>query len=136
MQKALSQIQQAEIAFEEFSKNQQEELLQANISLERLEIQYNEKIKEKNELLEKQKNQEYLFLVNDVKQKKVELEDTYNTLEDYYIQAPFDGIITKNDIKPGDRLTPDSQNSISIVDPNTIEINTQVSQSDIVKISI
>ena len=136
LQKALSQIQQAEIAFEEFSKNQQEELLQANISLERLEIQYNEKIKEKNELLEKQKNQEYLFLVNDVKQKKVELEDTYNTLEDYYIQAPFDGIITKNDIKPGDRLTPDSQNSISIVDPNTIEINTQVSQSDIVKISI
>ncbi len=136
LQKSLSQIQQEEIAFEEFSKNQQEELLQANISLERLEIQYKEKIKEKNELLEKQKNQEYLFLVNDVKQKKVELEDTYNTLEDYYIQAPFDWIITKNDIKPGDRLTPDSQNSISIVDPNTIEINTQVSQSDIVKISI
>lgn len=136
LKKAKSEIAQQELAFEEFSKNQDEKIAQDTIWFQRLQIQYDEKLKEKNELLEKQKNQEYLFLVNDVKQAKVELEDSYNALEDYYLQAPFDGIITKNDIKPGDRLTPDSQNSISIVDPNTIEINTQVSQSDIVKISI
>ncbi len=136
LKKAKSEIVQQELAFEEFSKNQDEKIAQDTIWFQRLQIQYDEKLKEKNELLEKQKNQEYLFLVNDVKQAKVELEDSYNALEDYYLQAPFDGIITKNDIKPGDRLTPDSQNSISIVDPNTIEINTQVSQSDIVKISI
>lgn len=136
LKKAKSEITQQELAFEEFSKNQDEKIAQDTIWFERLQIQYDEKLKEKNELLEKEKNQEYLFLVNDVKQAQVELEDSYNALEDYYLQAPFDGIITKNDIKPGDRLTPDSQNSISIVDPNTIEINTQVSQSDIVKISI
>jgi multidrug resistance efflux pump len=58
-----------------------------------------EKVKEKNELLEKNKNEDYLFLVNDVKQQKVQLEDAYANLQDYFLQAPFDGIITKIDIK-------------------------------------
>lgn len=129
------ELEQTKLDFQQFNISSKEEINKARISLQSQELELEEKVKEKNELLEKNKNEDYLFLVNDVKQQKVQLEDAYANLQDYFLQAPFDGIITKIDIKTWDRLTPDSQNSVSIVDPNTIEIHTSVSQSDIVKVS-
>lgn len=128
-------LEQAKLDFQQYNISSQQDIKKAKISLERQKIEIKEKQKQINELLEKNKNQDYLFLVNDVKQQKVQLEDAYANLQDYFLQAPFDGIITKIDIKTWDRLTPDSQNSVSIVDPNTIEIHTSVSQWDIVKVS-
>lgn len=119
---------------EQFKKNQSEQAKQARAEKEKLELDLITLEKSLENLLKLSDNQEYVFLKNDVKQNNVSLKDARKELENYSLEAPFDGIVTKVEIAKGDRLNADTQKFISIVDPKTIEVKTFVSQTDIVKI--
>lgn len=119
---------------EQFKKNQIQLAKQARAEKEKLELELITLENNLENLLELWDNQEYVFLKNDVKQNEVSLKDARKELENYSLEAPFDGIVTKIEIAKGDRLNADTQKFISIVDPKTIEIKTFVSQTDIVKI--
>lgn len=120
---------------EQFEKNQIEEKKQVEAALSKLKLELITLEDTRDELVNLSSNQEYVFLKNDVKQNEVSLKDAKKNLENYSLEAPFDGIVTKIDIAKGDRLNADTEKFISIVDPNTIEVKSFVGQTDIVKLS-
>lgn len=134
LKKAKLSLDHADVEFEKLQKNQAESLKQAKADLERLQLDHKDLVVKNTELNDLKTNEEYILLKNDVKDNQVSLENEYKKLENYILQAPFDGIITKTDIKLWDRLNADTQKYLSIADPDTIEIKTFVNQSDIVKV--
>lgn len=135
-------LEKAKIALEQKlleTKKQKQTLDEENkksfIELEQLQIQLSEAEKRRDKLSQLSNNQDYIFLRNEVKQNQVSLENTYKRLENYTIQAPFNGKITKVDMKLWDRLNADTQKFISIVNPDDVQVHTYLNQSDIVKVS-
>lgn len=134
LEKAKKMLENLILELEQFKKKQVEDLKQEKIALEKLKLDLIDLEKNKSELEDLSTNSQYTVLKNDVKQNEVILKDAHKKLENYILQAPFDGIITSIDIKPWDRLNSDTQKYISIVDPDTIEVKTWVNQSDIIKL--
>lgn len=127
-------LEKQESDFKKTLEKQNAELYQSQISLKRERITYQEQVKEHSKLSSLSKNQNYIALENEVKQQKIALNNIYERLDKYVIKAPFDWVLTKIDIKVWDRLNADNQKKIIIVNPNTIEIEASVTQSDIVKV--
>lgn len=134
LEKAKLSLQHADVEFEKLQKNQAESLKQAKAEYERLQLDHKDLVVKNTELNNLKTNEEYILLKNDVKDNQVSLENEYKKLENYMLQAPFDGIITKLDIQLWDRLNADTEKYVSIADPDTIEVKTYVNQSDIVKV--
>ncbi|MCT4616767.1 MAG: efflux RND transporter periplasmic adaptor subunit [Candidatus Gracilibacteria bacterium] len=120
---------------ETLKQTQKETLKQEELSYDKMKLEYKDAEKKTKKLINLDNNEEYTYLINEVKQNKIALQNTLKRLENYSIKAPFDGIITNMDINVGDRLNADTQKFISIQNPNLIEINMYVTQADIVKIN-
>ncbi len=123
-----------ELDFEKLKKTQKEDLIQEEISLKRAEISYNDLLKDKEKLINLSENNSYKNFKNSIKQAEVSLKDSIKKLENYVLKAPFNWKITKLDISVWDRLNADTQKFISISDPNSIEINVSINQTDITKV--
>ena len=73
---------------------------------------------------------------NGIKQADIKLESSYENLDDYVLQAPFDGVIRKIDYMPWDNLTNDTNKFVYIENPNLLEISVMLDQIDIVTVGI
>ncbi|MFK7780559.1 MAG: efflux RND transporter periplasmic adaptor subunit [Candidatus Gracilibacteria bacterium] len=73
---------------------------------------------------------------NTIKQANIKLSSAYESLEDYMLQAPFDGVIRKIDYMPGDNLTNDTDKYVYIENPNLLEISVMLDQIDIVTVEL
>lgn len=134
LQKLENAVSLQTLELEKLKKTQAEELSQAKIELEKSKLDYKDLLDKKKELTNLAENNDYKLKKNAVKQAQVSLEDSRKKLENYILKAPFDGKITKVDIKVWDRLNSDTEKYISVSDPDSIEINVSVNQSDIVKV--
>jgi multidrug resistance efflux pump len=63
-----------------------------------MKLEYKDAEKKTKKLINLDNNEEYTYLINEVKQNKIALQNTLKRLENYSIKAPFDGIITNMDI--------------------------------------
>jgi HlyD family secretion protein len=70
-----------------------------------------------------------------IKQKENTLQDAKNKLSDYYIQAPFDGIITKIDAKIGEMAAPNIS-LIAMMSAGTFQIESFVPEVNIAQIKL
>ena len=73
---------------------------------------------------------------NTIRQAQIRLESAQDSLEDYQLIAPFDGVIRKIDYKVGDNLTSDVEKYVYIENPNLLEINVMLDQIDITKVKM
>ncbi|MCC7160226.1 efflux RND transporter periplasmic adaptor subunit [Candidatus Nomurabacteria bacterium] len=70
-----------------------------------------------------------------IKQKENTLQDAKNRLSDYYIRAPFDGIITKIDAKVGEIATPNVP-LVEMMSAETFQIESYVPEVNIAQIKL
>lgn len=115
-------------------KTLNDEYRQAEISFEKDKISYKKQEEEFEKIKNLSKNDEFLSAEESVKQAELNLEDARKKLENYIIQAPFDWVITKMDYKVWDRITENSDSYVFITDPNIIEINVFINQTDVVRV--
>ncbi|ATU05336.1 hypothetical protein BKN14_02685 [Candidatus Gracilibacteria bacterium HOT-871] len=127
-------LEQKAVELEKFKKGQDDEYKQAELAIEKDKLALKKNQEEIEKLKNIGKNDEYLSAEEVVKQAELNLENARKGLENFIIQAPFDGVITKMDYKVGDRITENSEQSISIVDPKTIEVLVNINQTDIIKV--
>lgn len=87
-------------------------------------------------------NEEIKQIRNNIKQKQKQIETIMKKYDDYSLKANFDGVITKMNIQVGDTAGSSSSSSNSeekyvyIENPDNMEIELDVDQSDIVKLSV
>lgn len=127
-------LDRKKLEFEKYKKTLNDEYNEAVLALEKEKIAYNSNQKEFEKLKNVYKNEEYLAAEDFLKQSKLNLENAVKQLENYVILAPFDWILTAMDYKVWDRITENSDISLSIVDPKTIEIIVPINQNDIIKV--
>lgn len=127
-------LNQKLLDYEKYKKNVEDEYRQAEIALEKEKIALKANEEEFQKLKNLSKNDEYLSAEEAVKQAELNLENARKWLENYIIQAPFDWVITKMDYRVWDRITENSEQYVSIVDPKLIEILVNINQTDIVKV--
>lgn len=119
--------------FEKFEKAQKDEYRQAEIALEKEKISFKQQEEEFEKIKNISKNDEYISAEESIKQAELNLENAQKWLENYIILAPFDWIVTKNTYLVWDRITENSEQFVSIVDPKVIEILIDLNQSEILK---
>ena len=73
---------------------------------------------------------------NSISQAEIKLQDAKESLKDYELESPFDGIVRKIDYKVGDKLLSDSDKYVYIENPNGVQIPVSLDQVDIVKVNI
>ena len=127
-------LEQKAVELEKFKKSQDDEYKQAELAIEKDKLALKKNQEEIEKLKNIWKNDEYLSAEEVVKQAELNLENARKWLENFIIQAPFDWVITKMDYKVWDRITENSEQSISIVDPKTIEVLVNINQTDIIKV--
>lgn len=127
-------LDQKKLEFEKFEKTQKDEYRQLEINLEKEKITLKQQEEEFEKLKNLSKNDEFLSAEEAVKQAELNLENSRKWLENYIIQAPFDWVITKNSYLVWDRITENSEQFVSIVDPKIIEVLIDVNQSEVLKI--
>lgn len=71
---------------------------------------------------------------NTVRQREIALENTKENLDNYQIEAPFDGTIRKIDFKVWDKITSDEEKYVYLENPNLIEISITLDQVDVVNV--
>lgn len=79
-------------------------------------------------------NDEIKISQNWVKQNEISLDQVKKKMENYELRAPFDGVVNKIDLKVWDNLTSTNESSISLINPNLIEVVIKLDQIDVVKI--
>lgn len=88
------------------------------------------------EVLEWPTPENILKAQNTIRQSEIRLESSEESLEDYQLIAPFDGVIRKIDYKVWDNLTSDAEKYVYIENPNLLEINVMLDQIDITKVKL
>ena len=73
---------------------------------------------------------------NSIKQANIKLSSSYENLEDYMLQAPFNWVIRKIDYMLWDNLTNDTDKYVYIENPNLLEISVMLDQIDIVTVEL
>ncbi len=73
---------------------------------------------------------------NSVKQAEIQLISSNDSLEDYELIAPFDGVVRKVDYKVGDKITSDAEKYVYIENPNLLQIKVMLDQIDITKVKM
>jgi multidrug efflux pump subunit AcrA (membrane-fusion protein) len=92
--------------------------------------------------LKKGENEEVKLILNTIKQKKKLIETIQKKYDAYVLKANFDGVITKMNIQLGDTIGGGASSATSeekyayIENPDNLEIQVDVDQSDIAKISV
>jgi HlyD family secretion protein len=88
------------------------------------------------ELIEWPTSENVLKAQNTIRQAEIRLASSQESLSDYQLTAPFDGIIRKIDYKVWDNLTSDVEKYVYIENPNLLEINVMLDQIDITKVKL
>ncbi|MDD2536894.1 MAG: HlyD family efflux transporter periplasmic adaptor subunit [Candidatus Absconditabacteria bacterium] len=87
-------------------------------------------------------NEEIKLIQNTIKQKKKNIETIMKKYEEYVLKANFDGVITKMNLQVGDNVGTNSSSSsdtekyVYIENPDTMEIQLDVDQADIIKLRV
>lgn len=77
---------------------------------------------------------EVLLAQNNVVKAKISLDSAKKTLENYQIEASFDGVLRKIDFKVGDKLTSDENKYAYLENPNLVQMTALLDQIDIVTV--
>lgn len=123
-----------EIEYVKFSENQKYDLTSMQSSYKNLDIEIRESEKRLSEY-SNSRNEGVSAAKSSVRQAKITLEDSQKKLDDYRLIAPFSGIISEINMNVWDNLSSENKKTISIQNPNIIEINSDVDQVDLIKIS-
>ncbi|MDR0859514.1 MAG: HlyD family efflux transporter periplasmic adaptor subunit [Candidatus Peribacteria bacterium] len=92
--------------------------------------------------LKKGENEEVKQIRNNIKQKQKEIETISKRYDDYTLKANFDGVVTKMNLQVGDTVgggqygNSTEEKSVSIENPDNLEIKLNVDQTDIAKLSV
>ncbi len=73
---------------------------------------------------------------NSIKQAELKIESAYKNLDDYKLEAPFDGVVRKIDYMVWDNLVNDTDKYVYIENPNLLEITVMLDQIDITKVKL
>ncbi|MDD3302380.1 MAG: efflux RND transporter periplasmic adaptor subunit [Candidatus Gracilibacteria bacterium] len=73
---------------------------------------------------------------NSIKQAELNLESAYKKLDDYKLEAPFDGVVRKIDYMLGDNITTDTDKYVYIENPDLLVITVMLDQIDITKVKL
>ena len=134
LQKAKSKLKVQIQDVKKIEATQIQKYKQAELALQELENSYKKHVSDGEKLKNIWNNEDYILLKNELRQSEIALSNSYKQLENYFIKAPFSGIITSMDVHLWDRLSADTKKFIALQNPNLIEINLNISQGDIVKI--
>lgn len=88
------------------------------------------------ELLEWPTQENITKAKNSILQAELKLQDANESLKDYQLESPFDGVVRKIDYKVWDKILSDSDKYVYIENPNLVEIPVSLDQVDIVKVNI
>ncbi|NDK08550.1 efflux RND transporter periplasmic adaptor subunit, partial [Candidatus Gracilibacteria bacterium] len=88
------------------------------------------------ELLEGPTEENLQKAKNSIKQAELKLESAYKSLDDYELEAPFNGVVRKIDYMVGDNLTNDTDKYVYIENPDLLEITVMLDQIDITKVKL
>lgn len=88
------------------------------------------------ELLEWPTQENITKAKNSILQAELKLQDAQESLKDYQLESPFDGVVRKIDYKVWDKLLSDSDKYVYIENPNLVEIPVSLDQVDIVKVNV
>ncbi len=134
LEKAKQSLETAQDDFNEMLANQKVELENKQNNLDDKKKSYDLALIKQEELLEWPTQKNILRATNSIKQSEIKLQSAYDSLEDYQIIAPFDGIITNNDYQVWDKITNDTDKTIYIENPNQLQITVMIDQVDIVNV--
>lgn len=73
---------------------------------------------------------------NAIKQAEIRVENATKNLEDYRLEAPFDGIVRKIDYMVWDNLKNDTDKYVYLENPDLVEITVKLDQIDIVSVNL
>gem|GEM_PF-3169198 len=73
---------------------------------------------------------------NNVYNQQLSLEATKNRLDNYRLEAPFEGVVRKIDFKIGDNLVSDDTKYVYLENPDLLEVSIMLDQIDIVKVKL
>lgn len=71
----------------------------------------------------------------DIKQKQNSLQEAKNNLDDYYIRAPFDGVITKIHAKVGETVSPEAV-MVEMMNDGTFQIESYIPEISIASVKV
>lgn len=71
---------------------------------------------------------------NTVRQREIALDNARDNIDNYQIEAPFDGTIRKIDFKVWDKITSDEEKYVYLENPNLIEVSITLDQVDVVNV--
>ncbi len=134
LEKAKQSLEIAKNDFNEMLANQKVELENKQNNLDDKKKSYDLAIIKQEELLEWPTQKNILRATNSIKQAEIKLQSAYDSLEDYQIIAPFDGIITNNDYQVWDKITNDTNKSIYIENQDQLQLTVTIDQVDIVNV--
>ncbi|MDR0607713.1 MAG: biotin/lipoyl-binding protein [Candidatus Peribacteria bacterium] len=92
--------------------------------------------------LKQGENEEIKLILNTIKQKKKQIETIQKKYDAYVLRANFDGVITKMNIQVGDTIgggtsaATSEEKYVYIENPDNLEIQVDIDQSDIAKIAV
>jgi multidrug efflux pump subunit AcrA (membrane-fusion protein) len=93
--------------------------------------------------LKKGENEEVKLIRNTIKQKQKQIETLMKKYDAYILKANFDGVVTKINLQIGDTVGTNLSNSsasdeksVSIENPDNLEIELSVDQADITKLNV
>ncbi|MCT4616888.1 MAG: efflux RND transporter periplasmic adaptor subunit [Candidatus Gracilibacteria bacterium] len=107
------------------SKEQNLEKLQKTLEVNKATLE---------EVLEGPTDENVAKAKNSISQAEIKLSTAYENLDDYKLEAPFDGVIRTIDYMVGDKINNDTDKSVYIENPNLLEISVMLDQIDIVNV--
>ena len=135
LQTKQNELKLKQIETQKLLENQDYELKNAHSAIADLDITLRESQKKYDEY-NSPNNEEFALALSSVRQAEIALENSQKNLEKYELRAPFSGIVSQVGIFPWDNLIDqDKTKSISLQNPFIVEVQVQVDQVDLVKIS-
>ena len=130
-----NELKLAELEIQKLIETQDYEKISADAAIEAAKLELTETQKKLEQYLSPS-NEIFSQAKNAVKQAKLALENEQKNIEKYELRAPFAGTVSGLNIFVGDNLIDqDKTKNISLQNPYIVEVQVQVDQVDLVKIS-
>lgn len=134
-EKAKSWFKDSMSNIDELKKTHERQLDQKKNDIKSLEDELKKTSKNYDDTSEGPKSSDLVIANNEIKQAELRLKNANDKLKDYEIIAPFDGIIRKTEVSFGDTIKSDSNKSIYIENPNLVQIDLELDQVDVVRVT-
>lgn len=130
-----NELKLKEIEYQKLSQTQDFDIASADAAIESAKLDLQDAQKKHDEYLSPS-NESFSLAKNTVKQAQIALENEQKNIEKYELRAPFAGTVSQMNIFVGDNLIDqDKTKNISLQNPYIVEVQVQVDQVDLVKIS-